>query len=152
MRLILFGAALAMGAYSQPVAAEPDLVLAHEPAEILAEQIRSAFASHDQNAIFDLAKWDGVREEHREIFRDFVAVLVEQDIEKVFLEPLGQGYEPFEYEGVQYAKNGEAVGQVTVSFAAEAPTISEYLHWPYAVENGRALILLDAPVAAEDAG
>lgn len=152
MRTILFGAAVTFAACSQPAAAEPDLLIASDPGEILAEQIRGAIASHDQNAILDLAKWDGVREEHRAIFRDFVVVLVEQDIKEVFLEPLGADFAPFEYQGVLYAKNGEAVGQVTVSFTVEPPTTAEYLHWPYAVENGRAVILLDAPVTIDVAG
>jgi hypothetical protein len=148
MRLILLEAALAAATCSHPVPAEPQLVTAQEPAELLAEQIRRAFANHDLDAILNLAKWDGVREEHREIFDNIVGALVEQDIESVFLEPLGSGFEQFEHQGVLYTKNGEALGKVTISFAVEAPAVSEYLHWPYAVENGKAVILLDVPVAA----
>ena len=150
MRSILFAAAFAIAACSQPAPAEPvedaAQVEAQDPAEFLAEQIRHAIAVHDPQIILNLTKWDGVRDEQREIFGNFVAIMVELDIQSVVVEPPGFGSEPFEHQGVIYAKNGQADGQVTIAFPVEPPTVSEYLHWQYAVENGRAVILVDAPV------
>lgn len=152
MRLILLTLVFAFAACSQPASAEPNLVTeqeqAQDPAEFMAAQIRLAIETHDPEIILNLAKWDGVRDEQREMFSSFVSMMVELDIQSVALEPSGFGNEPFEHQGIFYAKNGEAAGQVTISFPVEPPTVSEYLHWPYAVENGRAVILIDAPVTA----
>ena len=135
---------------SQPSAvSDSEPGVASEEAEALAETIRQAIAAHDPQPILDAAKWDGVREEHRAIFRGFVARLVEVDIEGVTLRPLGDGFAPFEYQGETFAKNGEIVGEVAVSFPVESPSVTEYLMWPYAIEGDRAVILLDAPVAAD---
>jgi hypothetical protein len=133
---------------AQPSAAtDSEPFVPMEEAEELAETIRQAFAAHDSQLIFEAAKWDGVSEEHAAIFRGFVTRLVEVDIKGVALQPLGDTFAPFEYQGETFAKNGEIVGQVAVSFLVEPPAVYSSLIWPYTIEDGKAVILLDAPVA-----
>ena len=115
-------------------------------AQVLADRIHHAFSTRDAALLLSLAKWDGVDEEVRERFSDFVARLVEQDIQGVTLEPLGDDPATFEHRGRTYGKNGEPLGRVTIAFVVEPPTVSERLHWSYGVEDGTALILLDVPV------
>lgn len=154
--------ALSLPAHAQPHAAaianvEPPSEATDQPdvtdlpqsaaAQLLAEQIRRALSTGDAPLLLSLAKWDGVQDDVRERFSNFVALLVEQEIESVTLGPLGDGLQTFEYRGQTYGKNGEPLGRVTIAFVVEAPAVSERLHWPYGVEDGTALILLDVPVA-----
>ena len=152
MRPGLFLLALVLAACGQPTLAQAPEMAELSPQAKLSGHVREAIANHDRDMIFAHVKWDGVRGEHREIFRDFVSVLVEQPIEGVVLEPLGPGDEPFEHNGLTYAKNGNALGQVTIIFTMENPSESESLHWPYGIEDGEAVILLDAPVPGDAAG
>lgn len=152
VRIVILAAAMSLSACAQaePSDAPPMQDVEGSPAEVLAAQLHQAVESGDHEAFNALVKLDGADEIVRSAFERLSGGILGRQVNSVTLEPAADTLAPYEYDGVTYSLNGEAVGEVKIDFAMDNPSESETFSMAYAIEGGRAVLLLAVPPPAEE--
>ena len=116
--------------------------------EELAARVQTALQAGDWDGYMALMKLDGVDALGEQAFERMRASLPEQQVDKVYAEPLDDSFQPFDYNGVTYGLNGTPEGRITIAFAPQPPETASTFSMTYAVEDGRAVLLREVPLDA----